>query len=80
LLSRGGGGTNLRFEKGRDVAMPGRLPDSSSLVDINLDAHVWKNDQDREEQGNSDSGNGSTNVLAAAARIEKKVLRRRESP
>jgi hypothetical protein len=80
FLSRGGGGTSLRFEKTRDVAMPGGLPEFSSFVDLNLDAPITEDHQDNEERGGMDSENLPVSVLAAAARIEKRVLRKRGSP
>lgn len=79
LLSRGGGGggTSLRSEKDRDVVMPGRLPELSSSVNFNMDVPT---EADVPERGENNSKYGSVNVLAAAARIEKKVLRKRGSP
>ncbi|KXN80702.1 Sterigmatocystin 8-O-methyltransferase [Leucoagaricus sp. SymC.cos] len=81
LLSRSGGGASLRSEKSRDVAMPGGLPEFSSFTDTDLDGSATGGyDRDREEHGGNDSEYGTVNVLAAAARIEKRVLRRKGSP
>jgi len=70
LLARSGGGTNIRSEKGRDVATSVESPEFSSFVDLTEDC--------RDEQ--RDPSYGSISVLAAAARIEKRALRKRESP
>ncbi|KAF9447111.1 hypothetical protein P691DRAFT_776367 [Macrolepiota fuliginosa MF-IS2] len=77
-----GGGTSLRSEKGREVAMAGGFPELLSLTDINLGASVSECDQyhTQEDQGDSDSEYGPVNVLAAAARIERGDLRKRDSP
>jgi len=70
LLARSGGGTNLRSEKGRDVATPVESPAFPSFVDLTVCAPT--------EDEPKDPRYGS--VLAAAAQIEKRTLRKRESP
>lgn len=79
LLGRRGGGTNLRFEKS-EAAVVGGFPEFSSGVNVNPAAPAAECDHDREEQDDTDSEYGPINVLAAAARIEKRVLRRRGAP
>jgi len=72
LLARSGGGTNLRSEKGRDVATPIESPAFPSFVDLTICAPT--------EDEPRDPRYGSVSVLAAAAQIEKRTSRKRESP
>jgi len=72
LLARSGGGTNLRSEKGRDVATPVVSPAFPSFVDLTVCAPT--EDEPRNPRYRSVS------VLAAAAQTEKRTSRKRESP
>lgn len=80
FLARGGGGTSLRFEKGRDVDMLGGSPEFPSLVDVDPGVLIGGDGENREGKDDDDVVYEPVSVLAAAARIEKRVLRRRGSP
>jgi hypothetical protein len=77
LLIRGGGGTGLRYGKDRDVVMPGELPEFTSFADADWGTSVVRDKWGFGERGDDDD---HVNVLAAAAMIEKKVPRKKESP
>ncbi|KAJ3569053.1 hypothetical protein NP233_g5308 [Leucocoprinus birnbaumii] len=79
LLNRGSG-NGLRLEKSRDAAMPSGLPELSSFAEFNLGDTIGEAACNHEGQASAGADQGSVNILAAAARIEKKVLRRKESP
>jgi hypothetical protein len=57
--------------------MPGGLPEFTSFIDTDWGTSVVRDKWGVEERGHDDD---RVNVLAAAAMIEKKVPRKKESP
>lgn len=77
LLIRSGDGISLRQSKEPDVVMPRGLPEFTSFVGADWGTSALRDKWDFEEGRKDDD---RVNVLAAAAMIEKKVPRKKESP